>query len=286
MQYMYADRAQAETYLAKYNEAIRDYDTVIGLDSSAAAAYMNQAFLYMQTHQVDKAFEDYAKGLKADKDSSIRSAIYLSRGNAYLSIKKEHEAEEDFTSALTYNPNSWQAYLQRGSIRRFAKDTKNALIDLNMAYKLKPNDPDVLLLRGMIMYEGNMYRESIAALKEALKVRKNNDTWFYLGMAEMKIGEDSMAREYFTKIIENDPKNVLALNTRGKINFDMKHPDLAIKDYTRVIQLKPKSGEGYANRAFVYAQIGDHDKACIDLHKAASLGIKKAQEAVKKYCGN
>jgi len=283
---MYYDRAQAETYLMKYDNAIRDYDTVIGLDSSAAAAYMNQAYLYMQVHKTDKALLDYEKGLKIDKDSEMRAAIYLSRGNAYLSLKKEKEAEADFSNTIVYNPNSWQAYLQHGSIRRFQHDNKEALKDLNAAYRLKPTDPDVLLLRGVIMYEEAMYKECISDLKESTKVRKNNDTWFYLGMSEMKIGDDSLAREYLTKLIENDPKNVLVLNTRGKINFDMKHPDLAIKDYSRVIQLKPKGGEGYANRAYVYAQIGQHDKACEDLHKAASLGVKKAQDVLKKYCGN
>lgn len=286
LQYMYYDRAQAETYLSKYDNAIRDYDTVIGLDSSAAAAYMNQAYLYMQVHKTEKALIDYEKGLKVDKDSEMRAAIYLSRGNAYLSLKKETEAESDFSNTIAYNPKSWQAYLQRGSIKRFEHNDKDALADLNMAYKLKATDPDVLLLRGVIMYELELYRDCVIDLKEAIKVRKNNDTWFYLGMSEMKTGNDSMAREYLTRVIENDPKNVLVLNTRGKINFEMKHPDLAIRDYTKVIQLKPKSGEGYANRAYVYAQIGEHDKACVDLHKAASLGVKKAQEVLKKYCGN
>ncbi len=286
LQYMYYERAQAETYLAKYDNAVRDYDTVIGLDSSAAEAYMDQAYIYMQLHQTDKALKDYERGLKADKDSGMKSAIYLSRGNAYLSQKNQKDAEADFTNALKYNRNSWQAYLQRGSIKRFAKDYKNAQKDLNEAYRLKPTDPDVLLLRGIVFFEENMYRECAADLKEALKVRKTSDTYFYLGMSEEKIGNDSLAREYLTKVLETDPNNGFVLNTRGKINFDMKHFDLAINDYSRVIKLKPKSGEAYANRAYVYSHIGDRDKACSDLHKAASLGVKKAAEAAKKYCGN
>jgi tetratricopeptide (TPR) repeat protein len=284
MQFMYYDRAQAETYLGKVDNAIRDYDTVIMLDSSSAA-FMNQAYLYMQTHKTDKAMYDYGKALKNTKDSTLLADIYLSRGNAYLTLKQTKEAGDDFTQALTYNPHSWQSWLQRGSIYRFAKDYKNALIDLNEAYRLKPTDADILLLRGVIMYESGMFKESIAALKESAKVRKNNDTWYYLGMAEMNTGHDSLARDYLTKLLETDSKNVLVLNTRGKINFEMKHPLLAIKDYTKVIELKPKGAEGYANRAYVYSSIGDRDKACADLHKAASLGLTKANEAIKKYCG-
>ena len=285
MQFMYYDRAQAETYLGMNEKAIRDYDTVIMLDSSSAA-FMNQAYLYMQFHKTDKAMYDYTKALKMTKDSNLVADIYLSRGNAYLSLKQAKEAGDDFTQALIYNPHSWQSWLQRGSIYRFSKDYKNALTDLNEAYKLKPTDPDILLLRGVILFENGMFKESITALKESSKVRKNNDTWYYLGMAEMNIGQDSLARDYFTKLLDNDPKNVLVLNTRGKVNFEMKHPLLAIKDYTKVIQLKPKSGEAYANRAYVYSSIGERDKACADLHKAASLGLTKANEAIKKYCGN
>jgi len=284
MQFMYYDRAQAETYLGKVDNAIKDYDTVIMLDSSSAA-YMNQAYLYMQVHKTDKAMYDYGKAIKDTKDSGLLADVYLSRGNAYLSLKQTKEAGSDFTQTLAYNPHSWQAWLQRGSIYRFSKDYSNALRDLNEAYKLKPTDPDILLLRGVVMYESGMFKESISALKESAKVRKNNDTWYYLGMAEMNIRHDSLAREYFTKLLDNDPKNVLVLNTRGKVNFDMKHPLLAIKDYTKVIELKPNSGEGYANRAYVYSSIGERDKACADLHKASSLGLTKANEAIKKYCG-
>jgi len=286
MQFMYYDRATAETYLGMNDNAIRDYDTVIGLDSSAAAAYMNQAYLYMQVGKTDKAMLDYKKGLKISKDSALIADMHLSRANAYMSHKQTKEAEADFTEAIAYNPHSWQAWLQRGAIRRFAKKYKEALSDLNIAYKLKPTDPDILQLRGMVLYESGMYKESLPDLMEADNFHKNNvDTWFYLGMAEMKTGHDSLAREYFTKVLEKNPKNVFVLTTRAKVNFDMKHPLLAIKDYTKIIQLQPKNAEAYANRAYVYTQIGERDKSCADWHKAASLGMTKANEIIKKYCG-
>jgi tetratricopeptide (TPR) repeat protein len=280
------NRANAESFVLKYPEAIKDYDTALALADTLVMAYMNQAYLYMQLGKEKEAMFDYEKGLKYHKnDSTYQANMHISRGNAYISLNRHAEAEADFTSALKYNPRSGQAWLQRGAVRRKLKKLKLALEDVNKANDRMPHNADVLLLRGIIKFEMQQYKPAVNDLSAAIKIRKTTDAYYYRGQCRMKLGQDSLAREDFTRILAGDKKNIGALNSRAEANFRMKHPQLAIKDYSAVIELIPKSGDAYANRAFVYSMINDQKHACPDWQKAADLGVPQAKEGLKKYCG-
>jgi len=279
------NRANAESFLDDFDNAAHDYDTALKLDSNIAMAYMNQAFMYMKMYKVKEAFIDYDKGLKQKMDSPTHANMYISRGNAYMALNKFTDAEPDFSKAVKYNPNSFQAWLQLGAVRRKLKKYKEALQDLDIGYKLDNENSDLLLLRGIVKYESGAYKASIPDFNASLKLRKSNETWYYRGQARLKLKQDSLAREDFNIILSTDKNNIGALNGRGEANFKMKHPKLAIKDYSRIIELRPEGGEGYANRAYVYTQIGEKQKACADWHKASELGITAAKEAIKKLCG-
>ncbi len=279
------NRANAESFLTDYIHATKDYDTALSLDSTLVLAYMNQAYMYMQMRQVDAAMKDYAIGLNKSLDSTNRSNMYISRGNAYMSMNRYVDAEPDFTNGIRYNPKNFQARLQRGAVRRKLKKYKQALEDLNIGYKMQPKNADLLLLRGIVKCESGNYKAAIPDITASLKIKKSNEAWFWRGQARLKLGQDSLARNDFNSILQNDKKNIGALNGRAEANFKMKHPKLALKDYSAVVDLIPDKGEAYANRAFVLTQMGETAKACPDWHKAAELGVEAAKEAIKKYCG-
>jgi tetratricopeptide (TPR) repeat protein len=280
------NRANAESFLSEYQNAARDYDTALSLDTTLVQAYMNQAYMYMQLHRTTEAMYAYEKGLKYRKADSIYQAnMYISRGNAWLQLFKLQEAEKDFGNAIRYNKKSWQAWMQRGAVRRKLGKSKPALDDLNKANALKPKDPDILFLRGIVKSDLKNYKGAIADFNTTLKLRKNNDVYFYRGEARLKSGLDSLAREDFNKILALDKKNIAALNGRAEANYRLKHPKLSIRDYSAIIEINPKSGDAYANRAFVYSNTNEKAKGCADWQKASELGVATAKEGLKKYCG-
>ena len=58
----------------------------------------------------------------------------------------------------------------------------------------------------------------------------------------------------------------------------------AIDDCTRAIEIKPKFAAAYNARGLVKIMLGQKDSGCMDLKKAGELGIKSANEMIKKYC--
>ncbi|MEG4623539.1 tetratricopeptide repeat protein [Microcoleus sp. w1-18aA5] len=57
----------------------------------------------------------------------------------------------------------------------------------------------------------------------------------------------------------------------GVIHFRLGEKKKACEDYTQAIQLEGKFAEAYHNRGIVYGQLGNYEKAALDLHHAKNL---------------
>ena len=82
----------------------------------------------------------------------------------------------------------------------------------------------------------------------------------------------------YTKAIELDPKSVEALNNRGTAKSEIGDKQGAIVDYTRVIELDPSFVPAYINRAAEKLDLGDKPGVIADLLVAAKLGDLGAQQ--------
>jgi len=58
----------------------------------------------------------------------------------------------------------------------------------------------------------------------------------------------------------------------------------AIADYSKALEIDPGYAEAYCRRGLSEIESGQHSTGCIDLKKAAELGFKKANEAIKEKC--
>jgi len=81
-----------------------------------------------------------------------------------------------------------------------------------------------------------------------------------------------------------DSTYLKAYNVRGDAKAQTKDYSGAIKDYNKIVEMNPSDAVTYFNRAFCEIQIGQAEKACLDLTKAKKLGMTKATEVIQKYC--
>lgn len=72
----------------------------------------------------------------------------------------------------------------------------------------------------------------------------------------------------YSKAIELNPKSDIAYEGRGNVYTTMKNFDLAIADLTRAIELRPDRGGPYYGRGIAYRLQGNLDNAIADLSKA------------------
>jgi tetratricopeptide (TPR) repeat protein len=88
----------------------------------------------------------------------------------------------------------------------------------------------------------------------------------------MELRQYDKALDDFSKVIELEPKSVRALQERGWCYFNhLKQYDKALADFSRAIELEPKNAWAWNARAYAYTLLGQHHKALADSTKAIEL---------------
>jgi len=79
------------------------------------------------------------------------------------------------------------------------------------------------------------------------------------------------AIEHYSRALEKEPLNTYALASRGFMYARMGNLERAIMDTTRAVQLDPKNARAYVARGIAYSHRDEIDKAISDLSEAVKL---------------
>ena len=100
---------------------------------------------------------------------------------------------------------------------------------------------------------------------------KHGDNFFELGFTSYGNKDYIKAIEYFTKVIDQEPKNVEAYYNRGLSCMWTGNYKRAINDFTKVIELNPEHSKGYYWRAFSFNSLQKTDDAIKDYSKSIEI---------------
>ena len=114
-----------------------------------------------------------------------------------------------------------------------------------------------------------------------ITVPDSQDHVFYnnLGIDYGEKGEYDLAIKDFTKAIELKPDYAIAYNNRGAVYRSKGEHDLAIEDCNEAIRLKHDYAEPYSNRGAAYRNKGDYDRAI----KNYDMAIRLKHDFVEAY---
>jgi tetratricopeptide (TPR) repeat protein len=121
------------------------------------------------------------------------------------------------------------------------------------------------------------------------QVRAEKDGWLRLHDRHhegwVQKADFVLAREaidYFSRIIEANPKDTFALGMRGAAWLDKKEPDKAISDFDACIRLNPANGTSFNNRGLAWKDKKDYDKAIADYGEAIRINPKSVVALVNR----
>jgi tetratricopeptide (TPR) repeat protein len=158
---------------------------------------------------------------------------YLDRGIMFASRGEYDMAIEDFTQALTLNPDLQAAWMLRGRAL-FASVSKVTNVGDNFSGV------------NTISTEG----QAVSADRRAVYDRAIGD---------------------FTQAIRLDPNNKTAYRERGDAYYRKGDHDRAIADHTQAIRLDPAYDAAYNSRGSAYSGKGDYDRAIADYTQAIRI---------------
>jgi tetratricopeptide (TPR) repeat protein len=151
---------------------------------------------------------------------------------------------------------------------------KDALEDFNRALQYQPQEPSILALRGRARVITSLYKDAIEDLKVALEAEPDNvEILLNRGTAYEAVKSYKNAIKDFSRAIEIDPGSATAemYYNLGKNYIQDGDLDKAVTTLTKVVQMQPTHGLGYANRGVAYKEQGEFALAVDDFRKAQSL---------------
>jgi len=197
---------------------------------------------YQSAEEVLKALNSqsvYLLGLTNPVRIEQKSAdTYYKEGLEKYNNKDFRGAIEDYTQAVTINPNYVDAYKNRGAARGQLGYQQAAIEDFTQAIKINPND----------------------ALAH-----------FYRGIAHHILGDQQAAIEDFTQSIKLNPNYADAYNNRGIARYRLGYQQAAIEDYTQAIKINSNYADAYINRGVTHHKLGDKQAAIEDFTQAIKI---------------
>lgn len=170
------NRARVLTHMERFDDALRDYDLILSMDSTYASAYQDRASIELRQGRVDLAEADVARfrSLKPnDSQGKLLQAViyggsgrwheaiglygellkdneegvlYSARAMCYLELGELPEAAEDIARGLELDPKDAELYYCRAYLNRLRYRDDDARADARRALELGLNPMRVKLL--------------------------------------------------------------------------------------------------------------------------------------------
>ena len=255
----YAQQGDAHQSLGNSNEAIENYqksldivpndDLRAKLDALNNAKnhlfdqYFNQGItLVNQGNYSQEAIEQFTRALSLNPN---HADAYVWRGYVYHCLNKYQEVIDNCNQAIRLNPNHANAYINRATAYNYLKNYEQALNDSNQAIRLNPNDASAYINRAFAQIELGEYQQAIDDCKEVIRLNPHDvNAHQHLTNAKNRLFE-----QYFNQ----------GINLFNKEKYQQ-----AIDKFTRALTLNPNHIRVYVWRRDAYIQLGQYQQAIED----------------------
>jgi tetratricopeptide (TPR) repeat protein len=289
----------AYSNLQQYSQAIAELDRAIAIEPNRSYLFASRAatkFFKLQDDagaiadistaidlaESGKASDDRSPDQKYTTPKQRLADYYITRGS-YHAIKTRYApALTDLEKSIAIDPQNYRAYSIRATIYTRTNRDRLALADLDLALKLAPQSVDVYDLQGKIYRKLKQYPQAIASFTNAINIAKNKSDFQDVLESSLSARAETYAldRRYdlaiadYTQVIQLNPKVSNYYIYRANANYSLKQYRLTIADLDRAIALAPEDPISHALQGAAYLEIDRADLALKPLQQSINLITK------------
>ncbi len=192
-----------------YAQAINSYTQAINTDPNYADAYNMRgvSMLNQDKKQVDQAIADFNQALR------IAPNFVGAHNNlawAYDIKNLPKESVQEYSIAISLDPNTAVYWARRGNILYKMTDYCNATLDFTRSIQLDPDKDEYWNSRARAYLKKNDFDSAVLDLDEAIRLKPESSNYYNnRGLAYSNLGEYDEAISDFRVSMEKDPKNSL-----------------------------------------------------------------------------
>lgn len=266
----YNQRAQVYYEQGKYDLADKDYLKMISLKEGDVMGYMGIG----RNANAQKRYEDAIKQFDyVVKLESNYSSAYSFRAESYIGLKKYNEAIDDVISALGIDRDRKAFYeLQELADSAF----EQTVAKLKVQKIKEPNEQSWDYDLGIVYERAAKYNKAIAYYKESLEKESNIITASRISSCYDDLGDYDKALEYCNQAIALDSVKANYLYEKANILDNAGRTQEAIKTMSDYIANTPDEPAGYYQRGWFKDHFGDIEGALEDYTMAITLQPNEA----------
>lgn len=272
--YALFNRAQAYMELDDTTNAFQDLNKVINLSPYNSYAYYNRAILKIGTKDIQGGIEDLDRVLAMNPENIV---VYLYRGKLKASEGDFNGAIDDYSKAIEVYPDFADAYYERSQAKKAKQDYFGAEEDYNMAYainKFNFNDNDSLkleeemYLKRIIAFSGEFYDKGADNVRIQDQIVQIDLKPIFTTVVYSKSVETIRLFDTFEKKVYH--ADVISLSSdQDRMSGNIADSQLDTLEHK--IRANPSDPANYYNRAEIYANMQNYNKALQDYDIAIML---------------
>ncbi|ESA38746.1 tpr repeat-containing protein, partial [Leptolyngbya sp. Heron Island J] len=260
------------------NEAIKDFNRAIELDSDYKWAIANRGATYQFMECYDKALKDFNRTIELDSDYKWTIA---DRGVTYRLMERYNEAIKDFNRAIELDPKYDWAIANRGKTYRLMERYNEAIKDFDRAIELDPKYEWCISERAWLQQTLGNYEKSAEDFTRLVKLSSEKDQYIIAGrgLNSLLRGNYGSALEDLNHAMELD-ENPPIYCCRALTYVRLKEIEQAKKDISQAIKLAQKQYEedpnehrNTCNLGLYYLIVRKPDQAKFFYQEALTRGV-------------
>lgn len=208
---------------------------------------------YAETARPMNAIKLYQKAIDCNKDFYDG---YVSMGNVLASIQNFEQAYEAFQKALTINPADPNLYYLMSKTASILDRDMEAKEYILYALDLAQDEKYYLELAKIASKMGD-YEEALDILMRRFPDTNEPEILNYIGLAYYKINQPQIAIKYFTKLIEMDKSKITYLYNLALCYKSIGERNLFFKYVDMATKILPKTPQDYIDLSYIYFDNGN-----------------------------
>ena len=311
--YRYNTQGNADMKAHNYQAAINEYSTMIEVRPNKFDGWSFRADAEYRAGQFTAAIDDDTTAIKLlgtqagineigfGRDSQAQKLrmlpgclgdLYHNRALAYDGRGTYGLASRDYSTALTYTPNDWEARWNRSEDHRRLRDFTGAMADANFLVNTYPTRSSVYKQRGDIEQDAGSTSAAIADYSKAISIKPDvADAYYALGSIYEKTGQFAKNVACWKQASVECSDNAMVWANLGWAQYLAGDIDGCIAASRSAIEMDPTMPTALFNTALCYAVKGDWTTAQSYYQKALTHagaadrvgGLGDVQNALKTH---
>jgi tetratricopeptide (TPR) repeat protein len=153
-----------QIHLKKYKEAIVEFSKVLNLNPKDKMAYFNTAVAKIFLKDLKGAIESYSQSINIDPKFQ---EAYFQRAETWVKLENVTEAKKDLGKIIEINPRSKEAYNKRGHLYLEDLSLHQAIDDFAKVSLLDPKDAEACYFKGIAEMESKKNYDACISFKKA-----------------------------------------------------------------------------------------------------------------------